>query len=86
VDAPGTNVHAHHAADLPVRDEQLGGHDAIEHAHAGALDLSREDALEIVPLGHGQHVGAVVVHLFDVVLAALCLLKLHAPALELLHH
>src|SRR5205085_2939365 len=66
--------------------EEARSHHPVAHPHARAPDEAGEDLLEVVALGHRQHVAAVVVHLLDVEAPALRLLELDAPLIQLLDH
>ena len=71
----GEHAHRHHA----VLDGELLADLALAHHPV-------EHLLDVLALGHGEHVAAGAVHAADVVLAVLVLLELHAVLLEPLHH
>ena len=71
----GEHPHRHQ----PVLDADLVAHGLLPHHPVERL-------LDVLALGHRQHVGARAVHAAHGILAVLVLLELHAVAFEPLHH
>lgn len=87
---PRAGVEARGTHRTPLRREDPYRHhpvlDADALAHLAAPQLPVEDLLDVLALGHRQHVRAGAMHLADRVLTVLVLLELHAVRLQAPHH